>query len=267
MNRSEKPDADSARSSFIVYVDESGDHSLDKIDEAYPVFVLAFCVFYQENYVNNVVSAVERLKFRKFGHDMVILHERDIRKEIAPFVFKDKAEKDRFIGELSQIIADSKFILIAALIDKQLLRGHTELPENAYHMALGSCLEGLGQLLAEKGQQNRETHIVFERRGAKEDKDLELEFRRICDGANPARAKLPYRIVLADKKVNSAGLQLADLVARPIGLNYLRPAQANRAFAVLKEKFYCSGGREGVGQGYEGWGLRILPASKSEKPR
>lgn len=28
-------------SDFIVYVDESGDHSLQSIDQSYPVFVLA----------------------------------------------------------------------------------------------------------------------------------------------------------------------------------------------------------------------------------
>ena len=30
---------------YIVYVDESGDHGMQSIDEQYPVFVLAFCVF------------------------------------------------------------------------------------------------------------------------------------------------------------------------------------------------------------------------------
>jgi hypothetical protein len=108
---------------------------------------------------------------------------------------------------------------------------------------------------------------VFECRGPKEDKELELEFRRICDGANQTRSRLPYRIVLADKKVNSAGLQLADLVARPIGLSYLKPLQANRAFEILKPKFFCKGGRQNTGKDFEGWGLRIHPGPKSEKPR
>jgi hypothetical protein len=40
-----KPEADSPYSKHIVYVDESGDHNLQSIDEQYPVFVLAFCVF------------------------------------------------------------------------------------------------------------------------------------------------------------------------------------------------------------------------------
>lgn len=109
--------------------------------------------------------------------------------------------------------------------------------------------------------------MVVECRGKKEDNELELEFRRICDGANRLGRHLPFEIVFADKKVNSAGLQLADLVARPIGLSVIRAGQPNRAFGVLKKKFFCSGGRSNVGQGYEGWGLKIYPSPESEKPR
>jgi hypothetical protein len=79
--------------------------------------------------------------------------------------------------------------------------------------------------------------------------------------------RLPFQIIFADKKVDSPGLQLADLVARPIGLSVLRPSQENRAFEVLKKKFFCSGGRQKVGEGYEGWGLKVYPAPESERPR
>jgi hypothetical protein len=57
-----------------------------------------------------------------------------------------------------------------------------------------------------------------------------------------------------------------DLVARPIGMRVLRPNQENRAFDVLKKKFFCSDGRENVGEGFENWGLKIYPP-ESEKPR
>ena len=254
-------------SSFIVYVDESGDHSLEKIDEAYPVFVLAFCVFYKSNYVKKVVPALEKLKFDKFGHDIVILHEREIRKESGFFKFQNRKGKEDFLGELTRIIDESNFILISCLIDKNRLEPATDAIQNPYHIALGHCLEALADLMAEKHQTNQRTHIVFERRGEKEDQELELEFRRICSGSNPERRKLPFEIVLADKKVNSAGLQLADLVARPIGVSYLRPDQPNRAFSVLEKKFFCQGGREHVGDGYAGWGLKIVPELKSEEPR
>ena len=36
---------DTPFSKYIVYVDESGDHSLQSIDDNYPLFVLAFCNF------------------------------------------------------------------------------------------------------------------------------------------------------------------------------------------------------------------------------
>jgi hypothetical protein len=29
----------------VIYVDESGDHSLTMIDPLYPIFVLVFCIF------------------------------------------------------------------------------------------------------------------------------------------------------------------------------------------------------------------------------
>lgn len=63
----------------------------------------------------------------------------------------------------------------------------------------------------------------------------------------------------ADKKTNSPGLQLADLVARPIGLQYLRPSQSNIAFEILKTKLYSKYGRKGAGRGYEGYGLKCFP--------
>ncbi len=65
----------------------------------------------------------------------------------------------------------------------------------------------------------------------------------------------------------SSGLQLADLVARPIGLKTVRPQQENRAFEVLMKKFYCDGGRRRLGQNFEGIGMRIYPEQESEKPR
>ena len=253
-------------SQFIVYVDESGDHSLAKVDETYPVFVLAFCVFYKDNYIDNVISAVERLKFQHFGHDAVILHEREIRKEIGPFKFRDKAEKTEFIGLLTDIISESRFILISCVIDKREIK-LVDAESNPYHIALGHCLETLADLLKEKGQSASQTHIVFEQRGKKEDAELELEFRRICSGENSQKQEYPFQIKFANKQINSAGLQLADLVARPIGLNYFRPTQRNRAFEALREKFFCEGGRTNLGVNFEGFGLKVYPSPKSEKPR
>lgn len=252
-------------SNYIVYVDESGDHSMVSIDDAYPVFVLSLCIFNKGYYGRVVVPAVEDFKFRNFGHDIVILHERDIRKETGQFRFAGAKEKDRFLGALSRIIEASKFILITAVIDKRRMKATGEVADNPYHIALRFCLEQLREFLTEKDQLNAETHIVVECRGKKEDKELELEFRRICSGANKFGVPLPFSVIFADKKSNSSGLQLADLVARPIGLSVVRPNQPNQAFDLLKEKFFCEGGRPNVGQGYQGVGYLIYPEAQKAK--
>ncbi len=121
------------------------------------------------------------------------------------------------------------------------------------------CLERLYYFLREKQQHKLTTHVVVENRGKKEDSELELEFRRIRDRDNAQQLDYPFELVFGDKKANSIGLQLADLVARPIGLRVIRPAQENQAFEVLAEKLYSKNGREGAGTGYEGYGLKCFP--------
>ncbi len=246
-------------SDFIVYVDESGDHNLASIDQDYPIFVLAFCIFYKEHYSNLVVPKLQKLKFEYFGHDLVILHEHEIRKEKGDFnIFISKEQREEFLEKLTDIIEDSNFILASCVIEKTKITA-PESENNPYHVALRYCLETLYDLVLEKGQQQLETHVVVEQRGKKEDKELELEFRRICDGENKFRKNLPFKIRMANKTANSSGLQLADLVARPIGRHILRPDQPNRAFEVLRPKFYCEGGREKVGENYDNWGLKRFP--------
>ncbi len=39
-------------SDFVVYVDESGDHCLTKIESDFPVFVLSFCLFRKSDDIN-----------------------------------------------------------------------------------------------------------------------------------------------------------------------------------------------------------------------
>lgn len=261
------PAADRRFSDYVVYVDESGDHSLASIDPDYPVFVLALCVFHKRHYSEKIIPAVEKLKFNYFGHDSVVLHENEIRKQKGDFAFLSHLPtRKEFIGRLSSIMEASNFILISCVVDKARLGRSEGSSTNPYHIALGISLECLRVFLAEKGQDQLQTHVVVECRGKKEDRELELEFRRICDGNNPGNRQLPFEVVFADKKTNLAGLQLADLVARPVGLNYMRPGQSNQAFDVLKQKFLCAGGRANVGQGYENVGLMIYPPQKAKSP-
>jgi len=246
---------------YIIYVDESGDHGLASIDPNYPVFILAFCIFHKQAYARKVIPAVKQFKFKHFGHDMVLLHEHDIRKDKGAFEFlKNKAKKEVFMDELTGIVRAAPFTIIATVIKKDELNKRYVRPDNPYNIAMAFGLERTFLFLQGKGQNDKIIHVIFEHRGKKEDNALELEFRRVCDGANYLSKKLPFRIIFADKKTNSSGLQFADLVARPIGLSILRPGQRNRAFEALESKFYCD--KKGR---LDGYGLKCFP--KNKKPR
>jgi len=239
-------------SDYIVYVDESGDHSLTSVNPEYPVFALSFCVFRKDVYIEHVSPAIRKLKFDTFGHDMVVLHEVDIRRRRGAFARLSKEPREVFMDTLTGIIAAADFQLVAIVIDKIGLKDRYSEPGHPYHLALAFGLERVYRLITDQSRHDALTHIVCEARGAKEDAELEREFRRIQAGDNFSHNPLPFGLVIADKKTNSEGLQLADLTARPIGLSVLRPDQPNRAAKVLEDKLYRVDGEVGTG-------LKVFP--------
>ncbi|WP_179872573.1 DUF3800 domain-containing protein [Microcella indica] len=166
------------RGDYIVYVDESGDHNLVDFDPQYPRFVLAFCIFRIDHYVEHVVPTVQRLKFDFFGHDMVVLHERDIRRELHPFdVLLNGAVRSRFMSSLDALISSSRFGIVASVIRKHEFRERRGTQISPYEVALEFGLERVFLQLQDRGQVGKKTYVVFEGRGRNEDKELELAFR------------------------------------------------------------------------------------------
>jgi len=241
-------------SDYIVYVDESGDHSLQSIDASYPLFVLTFCVFEKKYYSHVVTPSLRMLKFMAFGHDMVVLHERDIRRKTGAFHALNRKPRESFLEAITDLIAHTDFTLLSIVIDKYRLKKQDAAAANTYHLAMQFGLEKLYHFLQSRSQQDRLTHIVFEARGKAEDAALEFEFQRVCNQYNSLQTQLPFKIVIANKQTNSEGLQFADMIARPVGLSVLRPEQTNRALKVLEKKFYQNSDGEKLG-----YGLRLYP--------
>ena len=227
---------------YVVFVDESGDHSLTVIDPEFPVFALSFCVISKADYIATVVPAMQRLKFKYWGHDAVVLHEHEIRKSKGDFTFllTNKALREGFYADLHQIMVDAPITLIGSVIDKARLTQKYALPRNPYELALHFCLERLQMFLKANGQAGRRIHILFECRGKDEDDQLELTFRRIVAGElhwgyrKHDFSILEFEPKFVKKAVNSNGLQLADLTARPMALRTLRPDQPNRTYDVIQ---------------------------------
>jgi len=231
-------------SDYIVYADESGSPTLDGVDPTFPVFVLAMILVRKDTYVTDIVPSVQRLKFDSVGHDQLILHERDIRRQKDEFAFLQVSQQARmtFLAGIDQIVSNSEFTVYAAVIDKNALKAKYATPWSPYEIALLFLMERLLRQLVILGQAGTQIHVVFECRGHKEDTELELEFRRIA--ANQGNwgyrtlnfKQLEWEPKFVDKRSNCSGLQLADLVARPLGLQAIRPTQQNHALNVIRPK-------------------------------
>lgn len=241
-------------SDYIVYADESGDHSLTSFNQEFPVFVLVFCIFRVDQYVRNIVPATQQLKFEFFGHDQVVLHESEIRRRRQQFaLLRDEELRERFLGRLSNLVEQAEMVVIAAVIDKRRMVNEGASMDNPYDLALRSCMERTQTFLQDAGASGWTTQIVFESRGKSEDEKLSATFKKVRGGtATGAMPNLRYQFV--SKKANSTGLQLADLIARPIAMSTIRPDQRNRAYAVVEPKLWRN-----VDGNVGGYGLTVLP--------
>jgi Protein of unknown function (DUF3800) len=242
-----------AYSDLIVFADESGSPVISADRADFPVFVLVFVVLEKSTYASSVQSALTDLKFRHFGHDQIILHERDIRRQSGAFAkFQaDAAQRDAFISEINELVRSLDATVISAVVHKGRLEQRYAQPFDPYAIALTLCMEQLAGVLYKREQVGKTVHVVFESRGSKEDQVLELEFRRLADGDVPFGSgsgekflKYNWNAHFADKKSNCAGLQLADLFARPIGLKSLRPDTPNRAYDCFASKLLFPGARQ-----------------------
>ena len=235
-------------SDYVVYVDESGDHSLKTIDKEYPVFVLVFCILKISDYLE-LIKSITALKFKYFGHDKVVFHENDIRRKRGDFKVFTQEYQQAFMTDYWAIVNSTNFTVIASIIDKVQHKERYTTPENPYSLSMKFCLERFNCFLQDNNvNADKITYIVVEQRGKNEDNDLELEFRRICQNNN-----FNFKLRMANKQTNCAGLQLADLIARPIGLKILKPEQGNRGFDIIKSKLRDSQ------EGCDNYGLKVFP--------
>ena len=248
-------------SDYIVYVDESGDHGLKSIDPEYPIFCLAFCIFKKSDYIFKVIPDLNYLKSKFWGHGDVVLHEHDIRKNRTGdwSILTDDKLRDCLIYDIDLLFKKSNIYMISSVINKTDLTMYHSM-QNPYELAMLFCMERLNDWLVDQNQSGRIIQVHFESRGKNEDRLLKDKFQEIRNNTPTSAplktdfSKITYRMRFLDKKVNSTGLQLADLAARPIGLHGFRPDQPNRAFNTINKKFIT------LNNGYnQGKCLKIFP--------
>lgn len=233
---------------LIVYLDETGDHTLQLVDKDYPVFGLVLVVCDVKSYTQIIVPSVYQLKMDFFGHEGVILRSYDIRKQKGPYAFlSDAVRRNDFYTRINDVMSLKNYTLIAAMIRKQQHKErYGDAAVNPYDLAMQFALERLLPMLEEVEQ--KEVCILAEARGKKEDDQLSLSFYRFVSEGNSYTpreriSKIQFRLKFLTKEMNIVGMQMADLAAYPTARHVIDPAKLNLPYDVLKPRFYVGSGQ------------------------
>ena len=242
---------------YTLFIDESGDHGLTNPNPDFPVFILCGVIIAADEY-ENIRQSFNQIKQALWGNKEVIFHSRDIRKCEKEFVlFFDLEKKKWFYENLNEVIQKHQYTVIASAIQKDLyVKRFGRLSNNVYEIALSFIIERTIFYLDDIKQPEKELEIIIERRGKREDKNLEEHFQRLLARGTgyvlPQRMKeYQLKITFLSKKENINGLQLADLIAYPIARHVIEPNRANPAFEQIEAKIYTKNKKR--------YGLKIFP--------
>jgi hypothetical protein len=237
-----RPSADTC----TIYLDECGQHAVAAPDP-FPVFVLAGTII-RDRELEKIDDKWKQWKRENIGSDAIV-HEPDVRRNKPPF---RGSEGEAAALGLADIIVELDFAALAVVVHRNDYVADfgtgpidASLPAHAYMMALDFLLERA--VLALDGQfGGARAVVVAESRGPKEDALLQHEFSRLhLEGTSYIssawfRQQLHPGIRFLSKLDNSTGLQLADLLARPVGEKIMHPDQEPARWAAFRDKL-CPG--------------------------
>ena len=243
----------------VMFLDESGNHNLKKINSVYPIFVLAG-VIVDRAYDRTVIDPrMREFKRRFLGTEDIVLHTVDmVRGRYGFESMQNPAFREEFYESLNAMLdeLDYKIIACAIKLDEYVARYGANAPD-PYMDSLNVLVERFCMDLEDETDAG---FICAEMRNPHLDRALRRAWDDICEwgtgslGPSEIDEKIVH-LTLKNKKPNVAGMQLADLVATAVGRSVIaKPAHGNEVSrdVVMRKIRRVSGV-------YEGHGLVVRP--------
>lgn len=218
-----------------LYIDETGDHSLSKIDNSYPIFVLSGVIVEQEYHDGPLSDALNAFKIKHFGVTDVILHGKEMThpqsaRSKAYMRFMDAAFRYRFYKDFEHLLGRLDVSLVACVIMKSKHFAKYGLEAKDPYLL---SFDNLVNRLVFDLKDDQRGSIVAESRNSVLDNQLEIAYLTTrVEGTNKVQAaeiklKLESSITFKQKSDNVAGLQIADMAASPLARHFLgKPERA-----------------------------------------
>ena len=239
-------------------LDESGDHSLRRIDPDYPIFVLAGVIVESGPAEDDMRKGIESLKVEFFGNADFPLHTREMKRHRRAFRWLkyDAAVRDLFETRLNELMDALAYTAIACVIDKRAYLERSPAPtHDLYRLGLGILVE---QFCAEVGQVRAGGRIIAEARRPQLDRRLTDDWHalRIQGTANVRGATIRRRLTTLEIRPKTdllPALEVADFVASPIG-RVAAGLPVDQEWDVVRRKL-----RKGPEGEVDGFGIIRIP--------
>ncbi|WP_287021546.1 DUF3800 domain-containing protein [Cohnella sp.] len=249
----------------LVFLDESGDHSMQHIDRQFPVFALAATIFNVDYYLDTANPLIDRVKYKYWGHRNVIFHSVDIRKQKGDFsILREPEKRQNFLEDINKLIDNLDFKIISSGINKldHLQQYHT--PQSPYDLTLEFIMERLYYFF--RNTKNR-CLLIAEARGEKENAELYRVFRNLIQNGNDNLSASQFQAHISDLKFypkhnNENGNQISDLVVYPVARKIISKAAGFEPYQRIKPKFYARSNGD-----FWGYGLKAFPHTTNTRVR
>jgi len=239
----------------FLFLDESGDHNLIKIDKQYPIFVLGGIII-DQNYLEILDNKVDEFKLKLFGTKDIILHTADITRNKNGFEqLKEKEFREKFYSELNLLMNELEYNIVACVIKKDdHFSKYGDSAIDPYLLSLNVIVEKFCLYLR---HHNEIGSIIAEKRDRTLDHELELSWLNLkIRGTKHLKGSQIEDSIeslrLEHKHLNTNALQIADLIVSPIG-RYVLGKNLKKDFEIIKSKFLQ------LSKQQEEFGLVILP--------
>lgn len=247
-----------------LFIDETGDHSLSKIDDSYPIFVLSGVITEDTYHDGELTNLLDAFKMRHFETTDIVLHSKEMThpqsaKSSLYMKFMDAEFRRKFYKDFEHMLDRLDITLVACAIMKSKHFAKYGLEaKDPYLLSFDNLINRLVFDLDGEHKGN----IVAESRNSVLDNQLEIAYLTTrVEGTNKVQAaeiklKLSSSIAFKQKSDNIAGLQIADMVASPLARHFLgKPERAGHqlSYESVFNKVRNHNGR------WENVGITIFP--------
>lgn len=150
---------------YFVFIDESGEANVSKVDLKFDVFVLCG-VFFREDHYKEFDSALKQIKRKYFGSEDVVLHSYEMRWWKGAFkIFDNKKIRTSFYADMEKVFTESNYKIISCIVNKKEYKQRYPLKNYAYEESFKFLCERTLSLVG-KGKRNKslsflKTHWSF----------------------------------------------------------------------------------------------------------